>query len=843
VFQDVNCEAMLVLLPTLQMLFLLFLLAVLGEPIRFFIIKRLKTFSSADFIQIFTLDVYLGGMVIYLLATLPFQLFSYVIVLGLTLLCFFLCLFVHFDLFRQHRKLNLIKSAFSGNKAKVVDYSLVFSMFLFLLLFNIGSLSELTFGGAFDESTHALKVQVILENGQIPLTLQPYLPEGIIYPAASHVLCAYAVQMLNLTVPSSVFYVTLLFKAFSVFGAYFLGKEVDSRREFALSLCFVFTFVSSWPLYVVWGSNPFIIGFPLFLVNLGLLFHFARVEKNSWGELVVVGLLFGYDGSLIVSYIQTLTLMVFIILLYWLIRRRTLRQRKLCEFLVIIASAILVLSPIFYRFFAFYPYPGHNIGLPEDFLGYQATRLPFTATQALEWAFENLSPYFMLRCLILSMLVGLVFLLWKTKGYVDVKAIITFSLTFSFSCVLLSLSSYLLPSDLEVISWSHQGILIIISINILIALLYVKLKKAFNDIKSERIYAFLGKRFSRSILIFWLILLLLNMPFIYYRFFRDPQVLLDTYQLFSITTDNDYKLMFLIKEKTPSDAVILVSPYESGLFIPAISNRKIVFPYTATQFSSSYQKLVEMIIDNVLNQTVYEYMQKLSITHVFIGENAAYWWFEQRKWNPLLFLGNPNFRLVENLGRAYLFEFNHSTTNVTFFDDFAHERWNEFGWQACAYGNGVGDASIANISKPESEALKITAQAFYSIDEIRYIYCIKREIFVQNNSEVSLSFYLNATEGFSGKDTFAFIISNVFRNQSIIISTPGGIYENYNHSISLTQREGFFDFSGNISLSALWRQWHNSEFPSKFILEMVNYDLDGVKNVAYVDDLKITSIP
>ncbi|MGB9675684.1 MAG: DUF6541 family protein [Candidatus Bathyarchaeales archaeon] len=831
---------MLMLLPTFQMLLLLFLFAVLGEPIRFFLIKRLRTFSSADFIQVFTLDVYLGGMVIYLLATLPFHLFSYIIVLGLTLFCLFLSLFVHFGFLRQNLNLNVIKSAFSRSNTKVIDYALVFSMFLFLLLFNIGSLSELTFGPMFDESTHALKVQVILENGQIPLTLQPYLPEGIIYPAASHVLFAYAVQILNLSVPSSVFYVTLLFKAFSVFGAYFLGKEIDSGREFALSLCFVFTFVSSWPLYIVWGSNPFIMGFPLFLVNLGLLFRLASMEKNSLGELVVVGLLFGYNGSLIVSYIQTLTLMAFIIFVYWLIRRKTLRHRKLREFLLITASAVIVLSPIFYRFFAFYPYPGHNIGLPEDFQGYQVTRLPFTAAQALEWAFENLSPYFMLRCLMLSMLVGLVFLLWKTKGYVGVKAIIGFSLTLSFSCALLSFFSYLLPSDLEVISWSHQGILIIISINILLALLYVKLKKAFNNITSKRIYAFLGKSFSRSILIVWLILLLLNIPFFYYRLFRDPQVLLGTYQMFSITTDNDYKLMVWIKENTPSNAVILISPYESGSFIPVVSNRKIVFPYTATRFSSSYQNLVEMTLNNVLNQTAYEYMQKLGVTHVFVGENAAYWWFEQRKWNPLLFLGNPNFRLVKNFGRAYLFEFNYSTTNIAFFDNFAHERWNELGWQVYVYGNGVGNAAISNISKPESEALKITAQAFYSISEIKYVYSVMREIFVQNNSKVSFSFYLNATEGFNGKDTFAFIISNVFRNQSIVITTPNGVYENYNHSISLAGREGFFEFSGNISLSALWYQWYNSTFPSAFILEMVNYDLDGVQNVAYVDDIKIT---
>ncbi|MGQ9640894.1 MAG: DUF6541 family protein [Candidatus Bathycorpusculaceae bacterium] len=724
-----------------------------------------------------------------------------------------------------------------------MDYILVFGTFLFLLLFNISALSGLVFGGIFDESAHALKVQVILENGQIPLTLQPYLPEGIVYPAASHVIFAYAVPMLGLAVPKSVFYVTLLFKAFSVFGAYFLGKELSSKREYALFLSFIFTFVSSWPLYVVWGSNPFLAGFPLFLVNLGFLFHFTRVEKNSFAELVVVGLLFGYDGSLIASYIQTLTLMAFVICVYWLVRKKAFGYRKLYEFFIIVTAAVLVLSPVFYRFFAFYPYPGHNIGLPADFLGYQTTRLPFTVTQALEWAFVNLSPHFMLRLLTLFMLGGLALWLWKKKNYGDVKPVIAFASTLFFSAALLSIVSFFLPSDLEVISWGHQGIIIVISLNILLAVLYLRLKNFFYNRKHELVYTLFSKKIPRNLLVAGLVLLLLNAPFLYYRFFRDHQVMLDTYLMFAVTTDDEYKLMVWMEENVSSNAVILVSPYESGLLIPVISHHKIVYPYTATAFSRSYQNLTDMMLDHVLNQTVYELMQKLSISHVFIGSNAAYWWFEQRKWDTLLFLGNPNFRLVKNFSKAYLFEFNYSAPHVVFFDDFAHENWDEFGWQTSSYGNGVGNVTITNSSKQDSEALKITAEAFYSINEIRYVYCVTRKFFVQNDSDVSFSFYLNATEGFNGKDTFAFVVSNISRNQSIIIATPGGVYENYARAVSLSGREGYFEFNGSRSLSALWRQWYNSTLPSTFILEMVNYDLDGAKNIAYIDDIKIVSVP
>jgi hypothetical protein len=301
--------------------------------------------------------------------------------------------------------------------------------------------------------------------------------------------------------------------------------------------------------------------------------------------------------------------------------------------------------------------------------------------------------------------------------------------------------------------------------------------------------------------------------------------------------------MVWMEGNVSSNATILVSPYESGLFIPVISHNKIVYPYTATAFSRSYQNLTDMLLNCVLNQTAYELMQNLSISHVYVGSNAAYWWFEQRKLNPLLFLGNPNFNLVKNFGTAYLFAFNYSAPQVVFFDDFAHERWDEFGWQAYSYGNGAGNVTITNSSKQGSEVLKITAETAYTVEDMRYAYCVTRKMFVQNNSDISFSFYLNATEGFNGKDTFAFIISNVFRNQSIIITTPGGVYENYARAVSLPGREGFFEFNGSKSLSSLWRQWYNSTLPSTFILEMVNYDLDGVKNTAYVDDIKIASIP
>jgi len=817
------------------------LLIVNGEPFRVAFLRRLRLFSDLDFIQICILDIFLGGFIFYVLSMLPFRLFSLAVTAGFTAFCFFSCIYIHFRTLKALTRPNELRSSLLKNKKVSLDYAIVFAMFFFLLIMHLVSLSNFVLGGIFDESIHSLKVEVILENNYVPLTLQPYLPEGVIYPQASHVIFAFAYYMLNFTVPKAVFYVTILFKSLSVFGAYFLGKKLSSNRIYALTLSFVFTFVSSWPLYVSWGSNPFLVGFPLFLVDLGLFFPLVRSStKNSFAELAAVGLLFGFAGALIVSYVQTLIVVAFFGLIYWAVKRRNFAYRKLAEFFTVLLFSLVPLIPVLYRFFAFYQYPGHNIGLPAEFAGYQTTRLSFAMTQALQWAFDNLSPHFLIRLLIIFFIASLALLLWKLRDYEDLKPIIAFALTVFVSSTLLSFVSFFLSTDLEVISWGHQGILIAVSLCILLVAFYAKIVKICNSFNLQRVSKFFSKSFYPNVLLATIVLASLNAPFVYYRLFMDPQVLGGAYRIFAVTTSDDYNLMTWMKANLSSDAVVLVSPYESGLFIPAISHHRIAFPYSGSAFTPSYQTLVNLTRKDVLNETTYDLMLNLSISHVFVGSDAAYWWFERQKWNPLLFLGNPNFKLVKNFGQAYLFQFDYAYPHVVFFDDFEHKRWDENGWRAYLNGNGVGNVTVTNSSAHGlGGCLKMTSQASYTVTELKHASYTQREIFVQNDSDVKLSFYLSANEGFHGKDTFAVIVSNVYRNQTVMVATPNGIFEHYSHTALLNASEGFFNFD----LSTLWTQAYNSYPPSHLILELVNYDTDGIKNVAYLDNITITSTP
>jgi hypothetical protein len=823
----------------LQLIFLLFLLIVIGEPLRAFFLRHLKLFSNLDFLQICILDVYLGGLILYVVAMLPFRLFSWFVVFCFAVLSFFLSIIIHRKALTRFASFSKIRVFLVENKKIFLDYLLVFAMFTFFLVLNLFSLSGLVIGSVHDESIHSLHVQVILENNYVPASLEPYLPEGIIYPQASHVIFAFACFVLNMDVPKVVFYVTVLFKALCVFGAYFLGKSLSSSRAYSLGLSFVFTFISSWPLSVVWGGNPFLVGFPLFLVCLGLFFSmFCPHRKNSFAELIAVGLLFGYAGSIIISYLQTLLMIAFLFSIYYVIRKNRRLSHTLLEFAMIFCVSLIPVSPFLFRFFAFYPYPGHNIGLPSDFAGWQPQQ--FYLTQALQWAFENLSPYVLLRVIILLLLISFAVLLWRTKDYQNVKSMVAFALVIFVAAALLSFISFFLSADFGVISWGHQGIILSISINILIIVFFVKLYEFCNKRDLGRMSKIFPKVSHATNLLTIALLFLIISPFLYHRILLDPGVLQGAYNMFAVTTQGDYDLMLWMKGNLSSDAVILVHPNGSGLFIPSISQHKIVFPYSGSSLSSSYQTLVSLLENKTLDITTYRLMQHLNVSYVYVGPDTIYRISWYPKWYPKLFLGNPNFKLVKNFGDAYLFKLEGYNPDIVFLDDFEYSTWEQNRWQNNFLGNGLGNVTITSgFGYNNSRCLKMTTQAVPTVWnwESKYAYWVSREIFVLNNSDVTFSFYLDATQGFDGNDTFAVLISDIYSSQSMVITTPNGIFSSYANAITLEDRHGSFSFD----LSRQWRQLFNSTLPNSFILQFANYDFDGIKNVAYIDDVKVIS--
>jgi hypothetical protein len=826
---------------------------VLGEPWRIIIRKFAGLFKSLDLLQILILDVFLGGFLLYLIAIVPLQLFTAAVTYAITILSGIVVVFFHHRKIRSSiQNLSLYFRSLFRN-SNLFEMIIVAFIFLFCLFVYTSPFSRLIFGSVRDTSIHSNFIQLLIENKQIPETELPYSSAGIIYPQGHTAIAAFSVFIWNYYPPEAIFYVTGLFNALTILGAYFLGKTVSTKRYMGLSLAFIFAFVASWPRYITWGSNALVMGFPFYFVCLSFIVYLAK-NKLKMSTILAIGIMFGYLAVLHLQVYETLIASLIIVWLYFVLKREKERWNGLKNVIVVTGFSLLVLSPFLYRGIIFYSYPNHNIGLPAD-----VEVLPIQPGFSLIWDgvvffFEHLASSFLLQILSVLLILAsiVVIIVARRNNRIRNGELVTIgTATFLGQLIVMVLAAlfgtdYTTPllASAPYLFYPNQ-LLLYIPFYFLIAawnfhfyhLFYNVIEKIAEKIGE---FKFETKRFLVPA-ISAMLLFGAYSPLIYQVTFLDAGYLYGSYAVFSVTTEQDLKLILWIKDNLPKDATILVNTFSSGTFIPSIANRKVVFISHALSCSVSYQELVALLEQNEINTTTYDLMEHFNITHVYVGIKVSPWDNYIHKWDPILFLGNPNFKLVKNFGDACLFQLNITDPNMVFFDEFEYADWSENKWQTYEDGAGLGNVTItANCGYRSEKSLRIAAKAMYTVSEWKYTCYISREFFIQNNSDVTFSFYLNATEGFHDKDTFAVFVSNIYRNQSMIITTPGGVYENYVNAISLGDTEGFFEFKGNSSLTKLWQQMFNSSLPNQFILEFANLDLDGVENVAYVDNIEIT---
>jgi len=827
----------------------MFCFSTLGEPWRIILRKLAGLFKNLDFLQILVLDVYLGGFLLYIIAIIPVHLFTATTLYAITLASIVVVFLLHWRRLRDAIQNLSLHPKFSFRNHNSFELMLIAIIFLFSFVIQTLPLNNLTFGSVRDTSVHSLFVQVLIENKQVPLTLQPYLSEGIVYPQGFTPMVAYSVLILNYSPPQAVFYLTSLFNALTILGVYFLGKTLSLSRKghIGLSLAFVFAFVASWPKYITWGSNAFVASCPFYFICLSL-FPFITKERLNVKAIFAIGFLFGYLAVLHLHAYEALIASLFVLWVYAALKREKNRWGRLLNLVVISGLSLLILSPFIYRVLVFYQYPYHNIGVTADAeIPIPQPSLSLILT-GVKWLLENLASNIFLKIASFALFfvsIPIMVRFRKKKFINGTSGLIKLGIATLLGELLVFIFAAINFSDLP---FYPNPLLLYFPIYFFIAAINLPLYHFFSSYLSRKILAKTNetKLKTRKLLvsaISFMLLVGIYSPFLYQSIVLDVGELHGGYTGFAVTTEQDLQLILWIRENL-KDATILVNNFQSGTFIPSIANCKALYPPFGSSYSVSYQKLVTWLERNSVNVTAMDLMTHLNITNIYVGSGVSPWDGGKHKWSPKLFLGNPNFKLVKNFGNAYLFQFNNIYPNIVFLDDFEHARWDENAWQAHSYGNGLSNITIVtNFGYDSERCLKVKAQAVYTAWKCMYAQCVFREIYVQNNSDVTFSFYLNATEGFHGKDTFAVFVSNIYRNQSMVIATPNGVYESYAHAISLDRFAGFFEFNGSCSLSTLWRQMFNSSLPDTFILELVNLDFDGVENVAYIDNIKVTSTP
>ena len=159
--------------------------------------------------------------------------------------------------------------------------------------------------------------------------------------------------------------------------------------------------------------------------------------------------------------------------------------------------------------------------------------------------------------------------------------------------------------------------------------------------------------------------------------------------------------MINMKNQLPTNSVILVNPNDAGGFIPAVASYKVAYLFSGSRSSISYITLCDLILSGNLNHTTFDLMNNLNITHIFVGSTAlshdGVRDLGNQRWNPILFLGNPNFNLVQKVNNSYLFAYTPISRNTLFFDDFENPDIQYNGWQMQMFieGNGTAKTSLS----------------------------------------------------------------------------------------------------------------------------------------------------
>lgn len=820
----------------LSLLFFMFTLAVIGEPLRVLFSRFSRLFKNLDILQVLVLNVFLGGLILYMIAIMPFGLFSSATMW--VVLCFSV-FFVVVEL--------LIRRPRLPKKCNALRCTVVFSIFLVALWIQLIPVSDLVFGSIHDTSLHSLFVQLILENGQVPVLLQPYATEGIVYPQGFHPIVAYSVCISNCLVPSAVLYITTLFSAMSVLGAYYLGRALSSRWYFGVSLALVFAFVAPYPKYITWGSNAFVASIPLYFVCLSFVPLLLKEKRIGVSEIVVIGILFGYLAAV---HLQPFETLIAAIALWWLISIAKMKKRAFSQMWyipIVFLMSLIIVSPFFYRWLTWYPYPYHNIGVPQDveipinigvphaLSNYQD--IPHAILNGINYCWNLLGPYIVLKEIYLIIVfLAVIVAITKRKNDALGNEIVQLSLaTIGGQMLVLLLAEIFLYSV-----FSPQAILLYPSLDMLIGVFAVWLcrsvflwlsKKTVIKINPSQLRFGISKN-SKVLAVALLAGMLVYGPFVYCNIFHEPREIRGGYGVWAITTTDDLELMLWMRDNLSQDSVILVNQFESGLFIPSVSHHKIIFPRTASSYSRSYQTLSTLLENGNLNATTCNLMEHLNITHVFVGCYTSVFEMYKHKWDPKLFLQNPNFDLVNKMGNAYVFAFSCKYPEVAFQDDFEYDSPDETGWEfyippECK-GKGFGEATISsNYTYHGNKSLMITAKR----DKEEYYVCwVYKKVYVWDASNMTLSFYLNATNGFNDDlDHSAVIVADISWQHAITISTP---YANISSEyIELPDSQGFFEFD----LGEIWYQKYSSALPTDFYICLQNFDADGIKNIVFFD--------
>jgi hypothetical protein len=567
--------------------------------------------------------------------------------------------------------------------------SIMFALLTAILLVSI-SVSAGSYGSTNDDAAfHTLNTYVLIQNpgALISRSALPYADFVLNYPSAPHVLSAFLVTSLGVSIQKIVILVSSLLPCLIALSFYSSIIVLFKNRTLStIGAVVAGLFVLSVFFYPIsWGGLPLLLSLWFSVGSMGLIYLFLFEGARSYISSFLLGLLFLTASQ---TYPDALLVLIFwsLIVLFTSLLTNRLRIRftkQILSNLLLLFSFLfpLLLSiPYFYTVFSSYDLsrlqivpldPAANI-LAESI----RSRIDFNwliDIPALSSFYSEFGKLLALASVALILVVLLVVPMTRRRISVCLPIQKVFArnlfliyfftlfiilyLTLTLNLPINALNSLLDPQRI----WQHITIpAAMLASTVLFFIVYC----SYNLLK--RLYNLNSNVKNKFFTVGLLILLFSTFCFLIApSLFGEQKGVYEasknTFNFYQTLGPHDLMLMRWISENIPRNANILVSMADSGQFVTSVGHRITTSYYNTNSSLEEYADLMNILTSNASNSSAVPLLVQFNVTHVFIGSTATNYDLDLSYYRPLnatQFLSSPFFVVKKEFGNAWLFFFN-----------------------------------------------------------------------------------------------------------------------------------------------------------------------------------------
>lgn len=321
------------------------LAVVVGELVRSLTARFVPLWQRPEAIERALVDFYLGGALLYLIASVPVGAFQLPVVVILPVLAL-VGVIVLAVRAASRKGLTSLRADLAALRRPAPLIVLLSALGLFLVELSVAT--PVATGNTFDSSLLTLYTSLLLHHHMTASSFAPYATTGLLYPQGTTAWLGDAQLLFGLPPARVALLVTPLFLALAPLSGFVFGRRLWGNERAGLAIALVLAWIGAGTRGTVFGSNDFVFSFPLVLLLAGEAVIWWRPSLPKVGDVVGFGLLAGYSAALNPVGAEWLFLALPIVAL--LVRPRFAGQPLgwFARWAVALATALMGIAPSLY---------------------------------------------------------------------------------------------------------------------------------------------------------------------------------------------------------------------------------------------------------------------------------------------------------------------------------------------------------------------------------------------------------------------------------------------------------------------------------------------------------------